>query len=232
MTYFSKFPRIAITLNNKPYIVQDFLRRVSLSEEFTRNSAVLEDYFVRDGETPELVSNIIYGNPLYHWVILLINEIVDVRNEWPILDSKVTDLVYQKYDFEVSVPDETEYNVDDIVESDSGGEFIVIKTETGKVFLRSQVGKTYITTSTILTNVTENTGNLTVDSVIDPEEATHHFYDPTIGYIVDENYSPSTVAVTNYEYEVSENDKKRTVKVLNPDYLSLVVRQFETLIRE
>lgn len=231
MSYFSKFPRAFLSIDNDNFIVEDFLRRVAVADLFNVNTVFLEDYFVRDKETPEFVSQIFYGTPTYHWIILMVNNIVNLNEEWPIPDSKVTDLIYLKYDFEVSVPDESEYNVNDVVQSNSGGEFVVSKTETGKVFLRSQVGKTYLTVASILENVTTETDGLTVTSIIDPEEATHHFYDPEIGYIVDEGYSPTTVSVSNYDYEVTANDNKRTVKILSPNYISFFVSNFDRLIR-
>jgi len=231
MSYFSKFPRTILSIDNNSYVIEDFLRRVGISEQFKNNTVFLEDYFVRDKETPEFVSQFFYGTPTYHWVILMVNNIVNLNEEWPIPDSKVTDLIYLKYDFEISVPDESEYNVNDVVQSNSGGEFVVSKTETGKVFLRSQVGKTYLTVASILENVTTETDGLTVTSIIDPEEATHHFYDPEIGYIVDEGYSVTTVSVSNYDYEVTANDNKRTVKVLSPNYIGLFTSNFARLIR-
>ena len=231
MSYFSKFPRTFLTIGEQPYYIEDFLTRISLSADFRKNVVYLDDYFVRDKETPELVSQILYGTPNYHWVILLVNDIINVNEEWPLPDSKVTNLIYLKYDFEVSVPDESEYNVNDIIQSNSGGKFTVTKIETGKVFLRSQVGKTYLTVASILENVTTETDGLTVTSIIDPEEATHHFYDPEIGYIVDEGYSVTTVSVSNYDYEVTANDNKRTVKVLSPNYIGLFTSNFARLIR-
>jgi len=231
MSYFSKFPKTILSIDNNSYVIEDFLRRVGISEQFKNNTVFLEDYFVRDKETPELVSQFFYGTPTYHWVILMVNNIVNLNEEWPIPDIKVTDLIYLKYDFEISVPDESEYNVNDVVQSNSGGEFVVSKTETGKVFLRSQVGKTYLTVASILENVTTETDGLTVTSIIDPEEATHHFYDPEIGYIVDEGYSVTTVSVSNYDYEVTANDNKRTVKVLSPNYIGLFTSNFARLIR-
>jgi len=231
MSYFSKFPKTILSIDNNSYVIEDFLRRVGISEQFKNNTVFLEDYFVRDKETPELVSQFFYGTPTYHWVILMVNNVVNLNEEWPIPDIKVTDLIYLKYDFEISVPDESEYNVNDVVQSNSGGEFVVSKTETGKVFLRSQVGKTYLTVASILENVTTETDGLTVTSIIDPEEATHHFYDPEIGYIVDEGYSVTTVSVSNYDYEVTANDNKRTVKVLSPNYIGLFTSNFARLIR-
>ena len=231
MKYFSKFPNMIVTSNSRPVAITDFLRRVSISDKFRENSVVLEDYFTQDGETPEQVSYKLYGTPAYHWVILMVNDITNPREEWPILDSKVTDLVYLKYDFIVEVPDGSEYTVDDIITSDNDGTFIVTKVVDDEVYLRSQVGKIILTSSSLLNNTTTETENLTIISITDPEEGVHHYFDSEIGYIVDEDYSVNTVPVTNYTYEVEENDAKRTVKVLDPALIPTIEQEFDSLIR-
>ena len=158
MDYFSRFPQIVIQSNNKPIIITDFLRRVSLSDKFRINTVFLDEYLVKDGETPEMVSNIFYGKPEYHWIILMVNDITNPREEWPILDAKVTDLVYLKYDFKITVPDGGEYTANDVITSDNDGKFLVSKVVDDVVHMRSQVGKIQLTTSNTLTNVT--TGKL------------------------------------------------------------------------
>jgi hypothetical protein len=212
-------------------IITDFLRRVSISDKFRENSVVLEDYFTQDGETPEQVSYKLYGTPAYHWVILMVNDITNPREEWPILDAKVTDLVYLKYDFKITVPDGTEYTANDVITSDNDGKFLVSKVVDDVVHMRSQVGKILLTTSNTLTNVTTETEDLTITSIIDPEEDVHHYYDTELGYIVDEDYSMNTVPVTNYTYEVEENDAKRTIKVLDPALIPTIEQEFDSLIR-
>lgn len=230
MEYFSRFPSVLIQSNNKPIIITDFLRRVSLSEQFRANTVFMDDYLVKDGETPELVSNLFYGKPVYHWLILMVNDITNPREEWPILDAQVTDLVYLKYDFKIEVPDASEYAVDDVITSDNDGSFLVTKIVDDVVHMRSQVGKIILTTENVLNNSTQGTEDLPITSITDPEEDVHHYYDTELGYIVDEGYSASTTPVTNYQYEVDVNDAKRNIKVLSKLYVEAVAQQFTDLI--
>lgn len=230
MDYFSRFPQIIIQSNNKPIIITDFLRRVSLSDKFRINAVFLDEYLVKDGETPEMISNIFYGKPEYHWLILMVNDITNPREEWPILDAKVTDLVFLKYDFKITVPDGTEYTVNDVITSDNDGKFLVSKVVDNVVHMRSQVGKILLTTSNTLNNVTTETENLTITSIIDPEEDVHHYYDTELGYIVDEDFSVNTIPVNNYTYESEKNDEKRVIKILNGSYIESVTREFTDLI--
>jgi hypothetical protein len=221
MSFFQNFPTAIFSLNrNEQRIITDIFRRVVFTTP--DNTAVILPYVVLDGETPELVSFKLYGTPLYHWVLLIINEIVDVRTEWPLEDAFITPLVYDKYDFSVFVANPEEYVLGDLVTSSDGGSFTVTEIADTYIGLRSTVGKTFLTIQSILTNVTQEfTG--TIISVIDPEEATHHYEDPTTGYQVDFDPSnPLIEAVSNLDYELRENDAKRTIRVVDPRQIATI----------
>jgi hypothetical protein len=83
---FEKFPSIFYTLDNGKSIqtVTDILRRIVLSPEIRKNEAFYDQYDIKDGETPEMVSNYFYGDPQMHWIILMANDIIDPRFEWPL----------------------------------------------------------------------------------------------------------------------------------------------------
>tara|TARA_R110000868_G_scaffold332780_3_gene593742 strand:- start:385 stop:879 length:495 start_codon:yes stop_codon:yes gene_type:complete len=84
MAYFLKFPLVGYTANNNiDYdIATDITKRVALSDAVKANFSVYDEYDVKDGETPELVSYKFYDTTEYHWVILMLNDIIDPRYEW------------------------------------------------------------------------------------------------------------------------------------------------------
>ena len=85
--FFSMFPKLIVNTvaPNTATLVTDIFRRISLNK-FKNNIVLLQTITVPDGFTIEQVSDKFYDNPEYHWVIITINEIVDVRKEWPISD--------------------------------------------------------------------------------------------------------------------------------------------------
>ena len=233
MAYFDQFPQVLMMVQRKPTIVTDIFRRLAVGSRFNDVSAVLLPYFVTDGETPEMVSNKLYRTPFYHWVILYANNIVDPRQEWPLEDRFVTPLVFEKYDFTVLVDSVLNYQVGDTLTSSDGGSFIVMQITPTTIQLRSTVGQTFLTYSSILTITTpgrERTG-LHINQITDPSETIHHYVDQSNGYIVDySTTNTNLIAVSNYEYEQKINDDKRTVRVLDPQYLGSFVRSFEQLV--
>jgi hypothetical protein len=61
----------------------------------------------------------------------------------------------------------------------------------------------------------------------------HHYVSLSSGFIVDQDDdNVDVVPVTNIDHENAENDAKRTIRVLDPDYLSGFVQRFTDLIGE
>lgn len=60
--------------------------------------------------------------------------------------------------------------------------------------------------------------------------ATHHYEDSNGNWV--DQFAANKIAVTNLEYEMQENEKKRTVKVLKRAVLDAFVDQYENLIAQ
>lgn len=66
--------------------------------DYVKNSAgTVVDYNIRDGERPEHLAHRVYGNPEYHWVNLLYNEIHDPFFEWPMSNLELQKMVDRTY---------------------------------------------------------------------------------------------------------------------------------------
>lgn len=104
MTYFSRFPLVPYTFDSGVTfsLVSDILRRISVSQETKENYSLYEEYTVKDGETPEIVSFKFYNDTQYHWVILLINDIIDPRFGWPLTESQLFNYANSKYGANIS----------------------------------------------------------------------------------------------------------------------------------
>lgn len=99
MAFFDKFPITNYDINkdgNKKLVV-DILKRVVFREELIDEASLYYDYIVKDGETPEIVAHKFYGDASLHWVLLLLNEVVDPYFGWPISEASLEDFVDKKY---------------------------------------------------------------------------------------------------------------------------------------
>ena len=95
---FSMFPRLLVNTitPNTATVVTDIFRRISLNK-FKSNVVFLQTITVPDGYTVEQVSDKFYSSADYHWVIMTINEIVDIRKEWPLGGSDLLAYSKKKY---------------------------------------------------------------------------------------------------------------------------------------
>ena len=96
MSYFSKFPYDGLRIGNEYKYVTDIFRRV-YTKLPTLHYSEIETITVPEGYTIEQASDVYYGSPEYHWVIALINNYVDIREEWPKSSSDLTRYCELKY---------------------------------------------------------------------------------------------------------------------------------------
>ena len=98
--YFSAFPIIPYDsigdYNFKD--VTNLLRRVRLRAKVKTNTMLFDTYDVKEGETPEMIADKLYGSPELHWVILMLNDITDRFHQWPMNTSQFNQYVSDKYD--------------------------------------------------------------------------------------------------------------------------------------
>tara|TARA_Y100001963_G_C6793913_1_gene457535 strand:- start:37010 stop:38047 length:1038 start_codon:yes stop_codon:yes gene_type:complete len=101
--YFSKFPLIAyrnLAQNDKDETVKvarDIVRRVAFSKRLKDEAALFQDYYVKEGEKPEDVAYKVYGDPHYHWVVLLFNDVINPYYEWPLTNEAIDNYIAKKY---------------------------------------------------------------------------------------------------------------------------------------
>jgi len=78
-------------------LVKDITKNVRIRTEILSNITLYDEYDIKTGETPEIISEKVYGSPDYHWVVMLCNLrydwIADYPMDYPALEKFVT----QKY---------------------------------------------------------------------------------------------------------------------------------------
>jgi len=99
--YFSNFSNFAydfeIKGQRKVLIVTDITTNVRFRKDLLANISLYDEYDLVDGETPEIVAEKIYGNPEYHWIIMLVNERFDYIADYPLTYDALLNYVKDKY---------------------------------------------------------------------------------------------------------------------------------------
>ena len=97
--YFESFPFIQYDSfgDGNPKELKNLLRRVKVRSDIRSNSSLFDTYYVREGETPEMIADRLYDNVNLHWVVLLFNDITDRYHQWPMTTGAFNKYVADKY---------------------------------------------------------------------------------------------------------------------------------------
>lgn len=97
--YFRIIPKMIYTLDNLDslQVVTDIFRRVKIIDQIRNNLSYFDEYDIRDGDTPEILADKLYGDTSLHWIILLVNEIIDPRFDWPVSQYTLGEYCKNKY---------------------------------------------------------------------------------------------------------------------------------------
>lgn len=235
--YFQKFPQTFYTLDNAKslQIIQNLLLRGVFNQQIKDNFAIFDEYDVRDFETPEIVAYKVYGVSNLHWVILHVNEILDPRFQWPLSQFNLRKFAESKYENPEGVHH---------YENENGkivnGNILITTTVTSNNFSSFTLGdiiinvnndgngKGFITSissaSTGIVTVTE--GGFSAGDRFRLSSNANVFADITA------TTSITGTIVTNFIFEDEENENKRRIKLIKPEFVDFVVREFEEKIGE
>ena len=120
MAYFNYFPSISYDVrgdkkNPRVQAITNVLQRVRKKMNVI-NSAFFEQYFITDGDKPETLAHMIYGDSTLHWVIMYANYMTNPYYDWPQTYYDLQKFVAKKYPDNVNgihhCEDELGYTVD------------------------------------------------------------------------------------------------------------------------
>jgi len=102
--YFKKLPEIEYPslLNDRQSSsdtvrVKNLWRRVKIREDFLSNYVLFTKYNVIGDERPDNVSEKYYGTPNLDWLVLTANNVIDIKNDWPMTEYDLNVYLNDKY---------------------------------------------------------------------------------------------------------------------------------------
>ena len=220
--YFNYFPKISYTFDknsiNQQAVTNIFARSTFL-KEVSNNSSVYFEYQVQDSDTPEIIAHKIYGDAYRSWIVLLFNKLINPSYDFPLKSEVLDEYVKNKYD-------------QTLIEAQAEIHHYAQEVTTTITYNGIQFYQT-VATSVISDKeynfVTETLVDRTVPSIADTslvistEQKT--LENNQVATIVTRNK-----AVSNYQYEVDENEKRRKIKLLDPAYVTQVEQEFKQLM--
>ena len=102
--------------------VKNLFRRAKIRDDFFQNATTFTKYKIIGEERPDQVAEKIYGSSEYDWVVLVSNNIINTRTEWPLSDAEFSNYLERKYtEAELASP----HHYETTLVTDSRGKMIV-----------------------------------------------------------------------------------------------------------
>jgi hypothetical protein len=100
--YFTNVPKLYYPFNindaEQLIVLKDITHNIRFKEIIKDKITSYEYYVIQDGDTPEIISEKIYGTPNYHWTLMLLNDRFDYLTDFPIATKVFDKYVKEKYD--------------------------------------------------------------------------------------------------------------------------------------
>lgn len=206
-SYFSKYPKILY--NNK--IITDLISRCALREQLVSKVELYYPYYIVDGDTPEIIASKVYKDPEKHWIILLINNILNPFFDFPLSTTELDSYLDIKYSAQAA----NTYG--------SGSEYA---KATIKGY-QSVITTTDLVSGTITTNITE----IDYKSYIGTNDDYHLNYPDYTKQNGSILYNQSKQSYTFYEYEYNLNESNRNIKLLRTELVPQIEADLKNLMK-
>jgi hypothetical protein len=207
--YFNYFPKTVYSLDdtNDVDVVTSIVSRFSFESSFRDNTAVYYEYNIQDSDTPEIIANKFYGDSEKHWVVLMLNSIMDPQFDWPLDQRTIISYMNEKYSANASVG------------------------QSGVSWAQSNI-HSYYKVETRTTNST----NTELQTKIQVDANTYANVAATTTSLTLEDGNSITITVSKetksyYDYEIEQNETKRTIKLLKPEFISPIEDELRAVFR-
>lgn len=218
MGYFRELPEIAYQspLSHKNsstdfIVIKNIFRRVKLLDYLKDATSLFNKFVIGDGDRPDTIAEILYGDSRLDYIVILVAGITNINHEWPLQDYQVYNYALSKYKTEEEMMKIRYYETFEI-KDDQNRQILppnlIVDADFKMYGSSTQAGS-------VRYNLISQEGNTQLD---DKDEYT----------VATDNIAR---AVTNLEYEYSENEKKREIDVLNSGYLQTFINDLRDIVK-
>jgi hypothetical protein len=207
MKYFQSLPNLLVSdTSNSQIVLKNILVRALLPDSLLFNPLIFYKYDIQDQDTPESIAHKYYGDPYRFWLVLLPNQIKDPLWDWPIPQNRFEDYIKDKYN-----------------------DLALANNQTVQAYTQGTI-KNYI-------KQIDTTDNLTQTTTTNRYTIDYAAYANTIPSNITTGSETYTVTqtITKYpqyilEYELSQNEAKRNIYLINSNYVTSIENQFQKLM--
>ena len=223
MSYFRELPNIsAVSLlrgrqrSDERVLVKNIYKRARLRTDVDFAVTAFEFRMVKENERPDTIASAIYDDPELDWVILITNNIINIRDQWPLSNNDLHSYMLDKYGSEAALLEPHHYETREIRDK-----FNRTVLDKGR-----QVDEDFTFTYVTLDGSTVTTDKTTYDSV-QADDSYDDAYKKTWILISEKAAGP----VSNFKYETLQNDGKRFIRILKPEFVAGFVADMRNIMK-
>ena len=130
MSYFRELPNIsAVSLlpgrqrSDERVLVKNIYKRAKLRTDIDYAVTAFDFRIIKEGDRPDTIAASIYDDPELDWVILITNNIINVRDQWPLSNNDLHEYMLDKYGSDAALTEPHHYETREI--RDSKGRLIL-----------------------------------------------------------------------------------------------------------
>ena len=194
MAYFDLFPNVQLPSYSEKrsssydtIIVKNLFKRGKIREDFFQNVTAFNKFMVEGDDRPDNVAYQLYEDDQLDWVVLLSNNIINVRDEWPMSQYDFQRYIDNKYD-PVQLGQIHHYETKEI------------RLPNGVLVLQAGLE-------------------------VDADFTFSYSYESTDYNIND------VISISNLEYEIKKNDDKRSIYVIRPEYVNIIISDMREIMK-
>jgi len=120
MGYFKELPDLLYpsllpksTRSDEKIRVKNLFRRAKLRTD-ANGLTLTQMYQIPEGERPEMTAEKLYEDPELDWVVLTVNNIVSVRDQWPLTNNELQNYLLEKYGSQAALTEPHHYETKEI----------------------------------------------------------------------------------------------------------------------
>jgi hypothetical protein len=217
-SYFNFFPSTLYSVdsnNNGLDIVTNITTRFAFEQSLKENTNAFYPYEIKDSDTPETIAYKIYGSSERHWIVLNFNDIIDPQYDWPLTYPNFIKYVDEKYAANGAANATVQSGLTWAQSQNNIHSYYQVNTRTSTAVTAD--GKTIKEkvriTANAYANVIVGTTSYTLKN----------------GTVINETVSKEKL--TYYDYEMEENETKRKIKLLKPEFATDVFEEFKEIVQ-
>ena len=237
-TYFENFPTVSYQFGVKlPAVAyQNLTAYVDIIDQIKDNIAFYRNYYIQEGDRPDQLSFSLYGTTDYYWMFYLLNDHIKEQG-WPLTYDALStlidkDLIHTVVETKDIISDK--FKVGQLVTGSSSGVSGTIahrNLDLGQLYIKDlQGGENFGSTEVLTSQVGESVESITLISSAAEKNAVRYYID---GDSLHSDIDPhadrpnNKTPVTHLDYYIAENDKLKAIRILKPDAVRDIFREFQ-----